>query len=265
MPKPQRTRPSRPFRPSANPSAPAASAAPVGEGGKKRPDSHARRPGGRSGGRPPPRGKKGPAKVALVPTPDILWGKVEHIGAQAVARIFHKELNQLNVVIEDTNPPEDGEIVQLKIGKQDKYGRATGHVVSRHGQNPAGLASFIACTNFGLDLALPENVIDAANALPSYVWDDKEGREDWRKLPFVTIDGEDARDYDDAVCVGEEAEDGTTEVRVAIADVSHYVQPGSVLDREAVARGNSTYFPDRVLPMLPEHLSNNLCSLVPAE
>jgi ribonuclease R len=89
------------------------------------------------------------------------------------------------------------------------------------------------------------------------------GREDLRAIPLLTIDGEDARDFDDAVWA---APEGTGwRVIVAIADVAHYVRPGSALDREAWARGNSVYFPDRVVPMLPEALSNGWCSLKPAE
>lgn len=90
-----------------------------------------------------------------------------------------------------------------------------------------------------------------------------EGREDLRDLPLVTIDGEDARDFDDAVHAEPDGEGW--QVTVAIADVAHYVRPGSALDREARRRGNSVYFPDRVVPMLPEALSNGWCSLRPDE
>jgi ribonuclease R len=89
-------------------------------------------------------------------------------------------------------------------------------------------------------------------------------REDLRKIPLVTIDGADARDFDDAV-FAEKTEDGGFHLIVAIADVSYYVRPNSALDNEAYRRGNSTYFPDRVVPMLPEALSNDLCSLRPNE
>ena len=110
----------------------------------------------------------------------------------------------------------------------------------------------------------PEAVVDEAGRLeqePSE--EDKKHRVDLRKLPFVTIDGEDARDFDDAVYC-EKRRLGGWRLWVAIADVSHYVRPGSALDEEAATRGNSVYFPERVVPMLPEALSNGLCSLKPA-
>jgi ribonuclease R len=94
------------------------------------------------------------------------------------------------------------------------------------------------------------------------------GREDWRTVPFVTIDPPDAKDHDDAVHAAADSDPrnaGGFIVSVAIADVAHYVQPGSALDRAALERGNSVYFPDRVVPMLPERISNDLCSLRPHE
>jgi ribonuclease R len=94
------------------------------------------------------------------------------------------------------------------------------------------------------------------------------GREDWRDVPLVTIDPPDAKDHDDAVHAEPDPDPnnrGGFIVNVAIADVAFYVRPGSALDRDALMRGNSVYFPDRVVPMLPERISNNLCSLVPGE
>src|SRR5215212_2925104 len=94
------------------------------------------------------------------------------------------------------------------------------------------------------------------------------GREDWRSVPLVTIDPPDAKDHDDAVHAQADPDPnnkGGYIVDVAIADVAFYVRPGSALDRDALARGNSVYFPDRVVPMLPERISNDLCSLVPGE
>ena len=93
-------------------------------------------------------------------------------------------------------------------------------------------------------------------------------RTDLRDIPLVTIDGADARDFDDAVWAepdGDPQNTGGWHLVVAIADVAHYVRPGDALDQEARRRGNSVYFPDRVVPMLPENLSNNLCSLRPQE
>ena len=97
---------------------------------------------------------------------------------------------------------------------------------------------------------------------------DPRGRTDLRAIPLVTIDPEDARDHDDAVWAGPDDDPPTRAAiscMVAIADVAHYVTPGSALDKEALKRGNSAYFPDRVVPMLPEELSADLCSLTEGE
>jgi len=125
-----------------------------------------------------------------------------------------------------------------------------------------GLEIDVAIRSHDIPWEWPEAVIEAAGHLedePSEA--DKRQRMDLRHLPFVTIDGEDARDFDDAVYC--EKRRGGWRLFVAIADVSHYVRPGSALDEEAANRGNSVYFPERVVPMLPEALSNGLCSLKP--
>lgn len=127
----------------------------------------------------------------------------------------------------------------------------------------AGMEVEVAVRNFDIPFMWPEDVTAAAAAIAGEVLErDKEGRIDLRGLPLVTIDGEDARDFDDAIYV-EERKRGGWRLLVAIADVSHYVTPGAPLDQEAETRGTSVYFPRRVIPMLPEKLSNGLCSLNP--
>lgn len=121
--------------------------------------------------------------------------------------------------------------------------------------------SLISIYEEGIPHEFPEEVLKEAEDVCSL---SLEGREDLRSIPFVTIDGEDARDFDDAVWAHNDPESGW-HLMVAIADVSFYVKPGSALDKEAYLRGNSVYFPDRVVPMLPEVLSNDLCSLRPKE
>lgn len=122
---------------------------------------------------------------------------------------------------------------------------------------------------FKLATSFPREVEAEARSFPGHVtpldWEGRggEGRVDLRGETVVTIDGENARDFDDAVSVSE-TRDGFV-LKVSIADVSHFVRTGSAVDREAYRRATSTYFPDRVLPMLPERLSNDLCSLVPHE
>lgn len=128
-------------------------------------------------------------------------------------------------------------------------------------QSDVGAISLLSLYEAGLNPEFPNAVLDAAEGLEVPPLG---SREDLRRVPLVTIDGADARDFDDAV-FAEPAPGGGFHLIVAIADVSWYVRPGAPLDEEAFRRGNSTYFPDRVVPMLPEALSNGLCSLVPHE
>jgi ribonuclease R len=121
--------------------------------------------------------------------------------------------------------------------------------------------SLIAIHAHGIPTVFPPAVLEEANAARPI---DPRGRTDLRAIPLVTIDPEDARDHDDAVWAGPDDDAGNKGghvILVAIADVAHYVTPGSALDKEALKRGNSAYFPDRVVPMLPEELSADLCSL----
>ncbi len=157
-----------------------------------------------------------------------------------------------------------GKIVVARITQPPTSERPPlGEIVSvlGHADEP-GMATRIAIFNHQLPEEFPDPVIAEARAFGDQVDPARaEGRLDLRKLPLVTIDGADARDFDDAVHA-EKAGDGYR-VYVAIADVAEYVTPGSALDAEAVKRGTSAYFPDQVVPMLPETLSNGLCSLNP--
>lgn len=139
-----------------------------------------------------------------------------------------------------------------------------GRVVEVLGDHLApGMEIDVAIRNYNIPCVWPDEVEALANTIPTEVDErDKEHRFDLRHLPLVTIDGEDARDFDDAIYC-ERKKSGGWRLFVAIADVSHYVQVNDALDQEAVVRGNSVYFPDYVVPMLPKVLSNGLCSLNP--
>jgi ribonuclease R len=156
----------------------------------------------------------------------------------------------------------DGELVEAEQAGPKRLGLPLARIVTRLGDPSAPKAvSLIAIHQHGIPDQFPDPVIAEADAaVPAGL----EGREDMRDLPLVTIDPSDARDHDDAVYAEgdtDTANPGGFIVWVAIADVAHYVTPGSELDREARKRGNSTYFPDRVVPMLPDRLSGDLCSL----
>lgn len=164
-----------------------------------------------------------------------------------------------------TKGAKDGQMVVVAITTQPtERMRPLGEVVEVLGDHMApGMEINVAIRNHDIPTTWPEDVTHEASRFPAYVTEDAlAGRSDYRKLPFVTIDGEDAKDFDDAVYC-EPREKGGWTLYVAIADVSAYVKPNAALDKEAYKRGNSVYFPGRVIPMLPEALSNNLCSLNP--
>jgi ribonuclease R len=161
-----------------------------------------------------------------------------------------------------------GQIVKVEIVEQPTFKRQPiGKVVEVLGDHMApGMEVDIAIHNYGLPHEFPAKVIADAEKWGDSVHNrDKEGRVDLRSVPLVTIDGEDARDFDDAVYCEplDEKKDAGWRLIVAIAEVAHYVQVNSALDKEAYDRATSVYFPGRVIPMLPENLSNGLCSLNP--
>jgi ribonuclease R len=162
------------------------------------------------------------------------------------------------------NGAEEGQMVVARLIPQSSpRARPVGEIVEVLGQHMApGLEIDVAIRAHGIPSQWPEAVTDACEGLGAEVEEvAKEGRQDLRQMPLVTIDGADAKDFDDAVFC-KKTPKGWRLV-VAIADVSAYVEAGSALDAQAIVRGNSTYFPGHVVPMLPEVLSNGLCSINP--
>ncbi|KAF4513891.1 UNVERIFIED_CONTAM: hypothetical protein B566_EDAN017572 [Ephemera danica] len=160
--------------------------------------------------------------------------------------------------------PQSGQVVMVDIIEQpSKFSQPIGRISEVLGNYAdPGMEIEIALRKHDLPFEFSRAALEENKALPDKVKKaDLKGREDLRELPLVTIDGETARDFDDAVFCARQGRGWR--LVVAIADVSHYVQPGMALDKEAMARGNSVYFPRRVIPMLPEKLSNGICSLNP--
>jgi ribonuclease R len=142
-----------------------------------------------------------------------------------------------------------GRVIEV-LGRQDDFGVDVEIVIRKH----------------HLPHVFPPNVLDEARAVAHLDEEEAAGRRDFRDLPIVTIDGETAKDFDDAVFVRQHGgADGTWELQVHIADVTQYVTPGTAIDLEARLRGTSVYFPDRAVPMLPQELSTDICSLRPGE
>jgi ribonuclease R len=177
--------------------------------------------------------------------------QIERIGVKQVAISDPAGLDGLIVNVELLEFPERGEY-------------AVGRVIEILGRpNDFGVDVEIVIRKHHLPHHFPPEVVEQAESIPAVIssWE-LEGRRDYRELDVVTIDGETARDFDDAVWVNR-LPNGNYELHVHIADVSHYVRPGSSIDAEARLRGTSVYFPDRAVPMLPFELSTNICSLVP--
>ncbi|MDB5539997.1 MAG: 3-to-5 exoribonuclease RNase [Devosia sp.] len=184
------------------------------------------------------------------------------------ARLIPVDRKQKEMRIEggDLGGARDGDLVEVEVKLTGRLMIPKAKVVNLIG-NPKseGAVSMIAIHNLDIPYRFPASVLkEAEEAKETTV----KGREDWRHIPLVTIDPADAKDHDDAVYAEPDTDpknEGGHIVYVAIADVAAYVRPGTALDREAYIRGNSVYFPDRVVPMLPERISNDLCSLKEGE
>ena len=183
-------------------------------------------------------------------------------GGGEIAPIDRRAMRSYVVHGHNTGGAEDGDLVRFDLARTGRFGASDATIVERIG-NPRDQrqTSLIAIHANGIPDTFPAAVLREADVLTAATSD---GRTDLRDTPLITIDPADARDHDDAVWAEPDASaanPGGHIVLVAIADVAHYVRAGSRLDREAELRGNSVYFPDRVVPMLPERISNDLCSL----
>ena len=191
-----------------------------------------------------------------------IFRRIQHGGGR-LEPVDKKMLGkELTIPSGATADAEDGDLVAVETSRAPRLGLPTARVVERLGSLRSERAvSLIAIHAHSIPSVFRRETEQEAEAAKSATL---HGREDWRHVAFVTIDPPDAKDHDDAVHAETDTaanNPGGFIVNVAIADVASYVKPGSALDREALARGNSVYFPDRVVPMLPERISNDLCSL----
>ena len=191
-----------------------------------------------------------------------IYRKDRRNGGGHVLPIDRKQLRDWKVEASDAGDADDGDLVRFDVAIKGRHAAPGARIIETLG-NPKDQrrVSLIAIHAHGLPEAFPDAVERDAHALPVA---GREGRTDLTGVQLLTIDPVDARDHDDAVHAAPDtdpANPGGHIVTVAIADVAAYVTPGSIIDREALLRGNSVYFPDRVVPMLPERLSNDLCSL----
>jgi ribonuclease R len=187
-----------------------------------------------------------------LPAPDSTATAHRVLGSEAEAAAAYDDLEGLVVDIEITSWPTPtrppvGRVIEV-LGSPDGFGVDVEIMIRKH----------------QLPHIFPENVLAEARSVAHLDLDEVSRRRDFRDLPIVTIDGETARDFDDAVLVTDRS-DGGYELQVHIADVAEYVRASTDLDLEARLRGTSVYFPDRAIPMLPQELSTNICSLRPGE
>lgn len=187
-------------------------------------------------------------------------------GSGYIEPIDKKQRHVLSVPAANVGSAQTGDLVSVEVSQQKAYGPPRARIKSTLGKiDSHRAASRIAIATYDIPNEFPAEVLKEAQAQKAPALKE---REDLRQVPFITIDPSDARDHDDAVhAAHDSAEDnpGGFIVTVAIADVAAHVAAGSALDKHAIERGNSVYFPDCVVPMLPERLSNDLCSLRPDE
>ena len=192
---------------------------------------------------------------------------IDNRGRPVVRPLNERIRNRVVVRHKRKGKVKEGDIVKVALTSIPfARGGLSGEIVEVVGKNEdPGLPTMIALSKYDIPFVWPGDVIDESGNIESNCQPPAPDayRTDLRDIPFITIDGSDARDFDDAVFCSEE--NYGWRLIVAIADVSHYVQAGSALDREACQRGTSVYFPDQVVPMLPEVLSNGICSLNPDE
>lgn len=196
-----------------------------------------------------------------------LIGVFESDGTRHSLKPVDKKFREEVVIARnDTGGAEPGDLVAVEVFDIPKFGPQRAKVIERLGEmNAAKNLSLIAIHQQGIPHVFSESALKQAKDAKAAPLGD---RVDLRQIPLITIDGEDARDFDDAVFAEPDDDPknpGGWHLLVAIADVAWYVRSGDALDKDAYARGNSVYFPDRVVPMLPEELSNGWCSLKPHE
>jgi ribonuclease R len=203
--------------------------------------------------------------IEVLPKPPAaVLGVYRQTGREARIVPVNRRAKELTVQPGDDAGAKDGELVTVEIAHSGRYRLPQAKVIGRIGDVSSEKAiSLIALEEHGIPYVFPPEIVSEAEDIQRLRASTNEAwRENWRDLPLITIDPADARDHDDAVhAMADPDNPGGHVVTVAIADVAWYVRAASNLDREAAKRGNSVYFPGRVVPMLPERISNNLCSL----